>query len=108
MSGFPHLFSPLTLRHRTLKSRLVFGAHTANMAEGGLPGERHLGLDLRDGTRQHVAADALVLATVNQPETRLQQALAGDGRELHAIGDCVAPRLAVMAIYEGRELALRL
>jgi hypothetical protein len=28
--------------------------------------------------------------------------------ELHTVGDCVAPRLAVMAIYEGRELALRL
>jgi 2,4-dienoyl-CoA reductase-like NADH-dependent reductase (Old Yellow Enzyme family)/thioredoxin reductase len=40
---FPHLFSPLALRHMTLKHRLNFGAHTANMAEGGLPGERHLG-----------------------------------------------------------------
>ncbi len=40
---FPHLFQPLDLRHKTLKNRLVFGAHTANMAEQGLPGERHLG-----------------------------------------------------------------
>ncbi|MDJ0607721.1 MAG: FAD-dependent oxidoreductase [Kiloniellales bacterium] len=40
---FPHLFQPLQLRHKTLKHRLVFGAHTANMAEAGLPGERHLG-----------------------------------------------------------------
>ena len=39
---FPHLFQPLRLRHLTLKHRLVFGAHTANMSEGGLPGERHL------------------------------------------------------------------
>ncbi|MDH3230357.1 MAG: FAD-dependent oxidoreductase [Alphaproteobacteria bacterium] len=39
---FRHLFQPLTLRHRTLKHRLTFGAHTANMAEAGLPGERHL------------------------------------------------------------------
>ncbi len=38
---FPHLFRPLTLRHKTLKHRLTFGAHTANMAEAGLPGERH-------------------------------------------------------------------
>ena len=41
---FPHLFQPLELRHKRLKHRLNFGAHTANMAEGGLPGERHLGL----------------------------------------------------------------
>jgi 2,4-dienoyl-CoA reductase-like NADH-dependent reductase (Old Yellow Enzyme family) len=40
---FPHVFEPLQLRHRTLTSRITFGAHTANMAEGGLPGERHLG-----------------------------------------------------------------
>ena len=40
---FPHIFEPLTLRHRTLTSRINFGAHTANMAEGGLPGDRHVG-----------------------------------------------------------------
>ncbi|MFI5292406.1 MAG: oxidoreductase, partial [Candidatus Limnocylindrales bacterium] len=41
--AFPHVFEPLQLRHRTLRSRITFGAHTANMAEGGLPGERHIG-----------------------------------------------------------------
>jgi 2,4-dienoyl-CoA reductase-like NADH-dependent reductase (Old Yellow Enzyme family)/thioredoxin reductase len=40
---FPHLFTPLTLRHLTLRNRIVFGAHTANMSVDGLPGERHLG-----------------------------------------------------------------
>jgi 2,4-dienoyl-CoA reductase-like NADH-dependent reductase (Old Yellow Enzyme family) len=39
---FPHVFEPLRLRHRTLTSRITFGAHTANMAIDGLPGERHL------------------------------------------------------------------
>jgi 2,4-dienoyl-CoA reductase-like NADH-dependent reductase (Old Yellow Enzyme family) len=39
--AFPHLFAPLALGQRTLKNRLVFGAHTANIADGGLPGERH-------------------------------------------------------------------
>jgi 2,4-dienoyl-CoA reductase-like NADH-dependent reductase (Old Yellow Enzyme family) len=41
--SFPHVFEPLQLRHRTLRSRITFGAHTANMAEGGLPGDRHIG-----------------------------------------------------------------
>ena len=41
--AFPHVFEPLRLRHRTLRSRITFGAHTANMAEDGLPGERHIG-----------------------------------------------------------------
>ena len=40
---FPHVFEPLRLRHRTLTSRITFGAHTTNMAEGGLPGDRHIG-----------------------------------------------------------------
>jgi len=40
---FPHVFEPLRLRHRMLTSRINFGAHTANMAEGGLPGDRHIG-----------------------------------------------------------------
>lgn len=41
--SFDHLFSPLQLRHKTLRNRVVFGAHTTNMAQDGLPGQRHLG-----------------------------------------------------------------
>jgi 2,4-dienoyl-CoA reductase-like NADH-dependent reductase (Old Yellow Enzyme family)/thioredoxin reductase len=40
---FPALFQPLALRHKTLRNRIVFGAHTANMSVNGLPGERHRG-----------------------------------------------------------------
>lgn len=40
---FPHIAQPLQLRHRVLRNRINFGAHTANMSEGGLPGDRHLG-----------------------------------------------------------------
>jgi len=37
------LFQPLQLGHKTLKNRIVFGAHTANMSVDGLPTEQHLG-----------------------------------------------------------------
>ena len=37
------LFSPVYLRGKTLRNHIVFGAHTANMADQGIPGERHLG-----------------------------------------------------------------
>jgi 2,4-dienoyl-CoA reductase-like NADH-dependent reductase (Old Yellow Enzyme family)/thioredoxin reductase len=40
---FSVLLQPLQLRHLTLRNRIVFGAHTANMSVDGLPGERHLG-----------------------------------------------------------------
>jgi 2,4-dienoyl-CoA reductase-like NADH-dependent reductase (Old Yellow Enzyme family) len=43
MKTFSSIFQPLQLRHKTLRNRINFGAHTANMAEGGLPGERHRG-----------------------------------------------------------------
>ena len=40
MSQHRHLLSPLTLRGQILRNRIVFGAHTNNMAEQGLPGPR--------------------------------------------------------------------
>ena len=43
MSQYKNIFQPLDLRHRKLDNRIVFGAHTANMAEQGLPGARHRG-----------------------------------------------------------------
>ena len=42
MNDFPHVFTPLTIRHRTLRCRINLGAHTTNMSEGGLPSERHI------------------------------------------------------------------
>jgi len=42
MAAFKHLGSPVRLRHKTLRNRIVFGAHTANMARDGYPGEQHL------------------------------------------------------------------
>ncbi len=41
--SYGKLLTPLPLRHKTLRHRINFGAHTANMAEDGLPGDRHLG-----------------------------------------------------------------
>ena len=40
MSQHPRLTSPLQLRGQTLRNRIVFGAHTNNMADMGLPGPR--------------------------------------------------------------------
>ena len=43
MTQYSNIFQPLELRHRNLDNRIVFGAHTANMSDLGLPGERHRG-----------------------------------------------------------------
>ena len=39
---FPYIFSPVSLRHKTLRNRIVFGAHTTNMAVNGVPTEQHV------------------------------------------------------------------
>jgi 2,4-dienoyl-CoA reductase-like NADH-dependent reductase (Old Yellow Enzyme family) len=39
---FKHIFRPASLRHKTLRNRVVFGAHTTNMAVGGLPTAQHV------------------------------------------------------------------
>ena len=41
MATFARLTSPLTLRHKTLRNRVTFGAHTANMSVNGLPGTQY-------------------------------------------------------------------
>ena len=212
--SFPHLFEPLLLRHKTLKHRLNFGAHTVVIATGSLPdssgfqrfgptpghidgignanvwpvedvmsracrpGKRVLLLDdggnwrgcgtawhlaeqghevtlltpegmvgkelarsaadfplrralkrlgvcfitdaaiktwhgdgativnLLDASESHAPFDALILATANVADTALLDALLEDGVQVHSVGDCVAPRWAVHAIYEGRKLGL--
>ena len=53
---FPHLFSPIQVGSKTLKHRLNFGAHTANMSAEGLPAERHLGYYLAHAIGDCVAA----------------------------------------------------
>jgi NADPH-dependent 2,4-dienoyl-CoA reductase/sulfur reductase-like enzyme len=67
---------------------------------------------LLDGAVTEISADALVLATTNEPDTRLPRQLTAvdpDGRlDLHLAGDVVAARLAVHAIYEGRVIGMRL
>jgi 2,4-dienoyl-CoA reductase-like NADH-dependent reductase (Old Yellow Enzyme family) len=40
MTAHPRLMQPLTLRGHRLRNRIVFGAHTANMSDQGLPGPR--------------------------------------------------------------------
>ncbi len=45
--------------------------------------------------------DTLVIAQGHKPETSLEQALCGLDIEIHLVGDCLSPRSAEEAIYEG-------
>jgi hypothetical protein len=45
--------------------------------------------------------DTLVLAQGHQPEIALEESLRGRDLEMHLVGDCLSPRTAEEAIYEG-------
>ena len=64
--------------------------------------------DLLDGSERKLPFDSLILATPNEAGTTLHEATEGSTLEVHSIGDCVAPRQANLAIYEGRKLGLAL
>ena len=81
---FSHLFKPLQLRHTTLRNRIVFGAHTANMAEQGIPGARHLGYYLE---RARGGAAMIVVEPVPVHRT----AVLTRGNMLHSDDAIIAP-----------------
>jgi pyruvate/2-oxoglutarate dehydrogenase complex dihydrolipoamide dehydrogenase (E3) component len=63
---------------------------------------------LLDGSFTDVQADALVLATTNAPEDSVLRELGDQHPDVRAVGDVVAARLAVHAIYEGRVAGMAL
>ncbi len=56
------------------------------------------------GVEERLAADTLVIAETPVAETSLSIGLAAAGVAFHQIGDCVAPRRASLAFFEGRAL----
>ncbi|MEM8948025.1 MAG: FAD-dependent oxidoreductase [Pseudomonadota bacterium] len=58
--------------------------------------------NLLTGEETDVPADSVLLATMPVVEADLEAALRKEGIDVTAVGDCVAPRKASMAIYEAR------
>ena len=52
--------------------------------------------------------DTVVVANPQIPDVQLERALSDWEGELHAVGDCLAPRTAEEAILEGFEVAMGL
>ena len=65
---------------------------------------------LLDDSTIRIEASALVFATTNRACNELELRLREQNTtfELHTIGDCVAPRQAPFAFFEGRKLGIRL
>ncbi|MGI9504933.1 MAG: FAD-dependent oxidoreductase [Geminicoccaceae bacterium] len=62
--------------------------------------------NLLTGVESEAEADSVVLATLPRAETGLAAELDRAGLAVTAIGDCVAPRKASMALFEARRAAL--
>ncbi len=62
----------------------------------------------RDNTSSFIDAGRVVLAIGYQPDSRLFEQIKSLGYEVHQIGDCVEPRNAKAAIYEGAVLGRRI
>jgi 2,4-dienoyl-CoA reductase-like NADH-dependent reductase (Old Yellow Enzyme family)/thioredoxin reductase len=54
-----------------------------------------------DGKASFLDAESVVIAIGNSPDNRLYEQLEPLGYEIHRIGDCLQPRSAKAAIYEG-------
>ncbi len=95
----------IPLRQRLKQLGVAF---VTEAAVGEWHGDGATIVSLLDGSESRVDADALVLATPNAAETWLADALAETDTQFHTAGDCVAPREANIAFYEGRKLGLSL
>lgn len=78
---------------------VVFTPDTALMA---IAGDRAVVLDTHTYQERYIeGVDTVVLVTGNRAENRLYRDLKGKIPELYMVGDCLAPRKAIDAIYDG-------
>jgi mycofactocin system FadH/OYE family oxidoreductase 2 len=90
------------MRQRLIKKGVTF---TPDIAVLEIQGTTIKGLNVySNATIDFDGYDTIVLATGNRAEDGLYFALKGKVKELHRIGDCVAPRKIDMAIVEGNRV----
>lgn len=65
-------------------------------------------MSLTSGIEQTIAADLVVVQTGRSVAGPAPTAFSDHGREIHTIGDCVAPRRLSQALFEAHRLAVRL
>jgi 2,4-dienoyl-CoA reductase (NADPH2) len=58
-------------------------------------------IENKDGEEEFIEAEKIVTAIGTRPDNRLYEQIKDMGIEIHRIGDCLEPRSAKAAIYEG-------
>lgn len=84
MTVHADLMSPIQLRDHRLRNRIVFGAHTANMSDDGLPGPRYGGYLL-----ERALGGAAMIVAEPMPVHRTGVLTRGNFR--HGTDDVIAP-----------------
>jgi len=77
------------------------------LAIDAVDGGRLIGRDVLAGDERSLDARTVVVARGDAAEDSLARALEGGGREVHVIGDALAPRTMLHAIREGRLVVRR-
>jgi len=70
--------------------------------------DKGLVITTKEGRRQTLEADTIVLAAGAVPDNQLAKELEGKVAELHVIGDCLEPRKILEAIGDGTRVGLEL
>jgi hypothetical protein len=93
-------------RQRLLQKGVDFTPDIAVMEVSGERGDKLVkGFNVYSNQWQEWSGfDSVVLAMGQEVDEALYFALKGKVKELHRIGDCVAPRKVDMAIWEGHKL----
>ncbi|GAB6063340.1 mycofactocin system FadH/OYE family oxidoreductase 2 [Deferrisoma palaeochoriense] len=97
-------------RQRLLQKGCTFTPDTAVIEISGEPGAKRVqGVNVYSNEVSTFGPyDSVVLAVRQEADDALYKALKGRVRELHRIGDCVAPRKVDMAIWEGHKVGREL
>jgi len=97
-------------RQRLLQKGCTFTPDTAVISISGEPGAKMLqGINVYSNAMGDFGPyDSVVLAVGQEVDDGLYKALKGKVKELHRVGDCVAPRKVDMAIWDGHKVGREL
>ena len=70
--------------------------------------EEGLVVTTKDGSRQVLGADTIVLAAGSSPDDRLYQEIRDKFPEVYSVGDCVKCGLVIDAVWPAYETALNI
>ncbi|MBW2370505.1 MAG: FAD-dependent oxidoreductase [Deltaproteobacteria bacterium] len=101
MDSITHGIQIMNLTNKRVKRITDFEVKKA------MPGKVNI-RNMFTGTEEDMDTDTLVTSYCRKANAKLYEDLKGRVKEVHKIGDCLAPRRAINAIYEGYKVAMEI